>query len=70
MMLAENISLKQSRDISGYMETCSRCDNRKPTNDGIYLGRASWVCGKCWRGKAVQRRGAMAALAAEKRKAA
>lgn len=66
-MLEENIVLNKSRDISGYMETCSRCDGRKPTNDGVYLGQAKWVCGKCWRKKATRPTGAMAALAAEKR---
>jgi len=65
-----DITLPGMRDISGYMQTCTRCDGRKPTNDGVYLGKAQWVCGKCWRSKATRPTGAMAALAAEKRKAA
>lgn len=69
-MLVDNVSLQGSRDISGYMETCTRCESRKPTNDGVYLGKTKWVCGKCWRSKATRPTGAMAALAAEKRKAA
>jgi len=66
-MLTENLSLQGSRDISGYVATCSRCDVRKPTNDGVYLGKTKWVCGKCWRQKATRPTGAVAALAAEKR---
>lgn len=69
-MLQENISLEGSRDISGYMSDCSRCHARKPTNDGVYLGKTKWVCGKCWRSKATRPTGAMAALAAEKRRSA
>lgn len=69
MMLDQNIVLNGSRDISGYMATCNRCDGRKPTNDGVSLGSGRWICGKCWRQKATRPTGAMAALAAEKRKA-
>jgi hypothetical protein len=66
-MLTENINLNQSRDISGYSATCTRCDVRKPKDDGVYLGSTQWVCGKCWRLKATRPTGAMAALAAERR---
>jgi recombinational DNA repair protein (RecF pathway) len=66
-MLDENINLNKSRDISGYTQTCSRCDTSRPTDDGVYMGQGKWVCGKCWRKRATRPTGAMAALAAEKR---
>ena len=69
-MLTENITLDRSRDISGYSATCSRCDTYKPKDGGVQLSQTKWVCGKCWRLKATRPSGAMAALAAEKRKAA
>lgn len=70
MMLADHVTLNGSRDISGYMADCNRCNARKPTNDGVSLGSGKWVCGKCWRLKATRPTGAMAALAAEKRRKA
>jgi len=70
MMLSENLSLEGSRDISGYLQTCARCGSDKPTNDGIHLSQTKWVCGKCWRLKATRPNGAMAALAAEKKRKA
>lgn len=61
------ITLPGMRDINGRMAVCSRCDERKPIDDGVQLSQAKWVCGKCWRKKATRPTGAMAALSAEKR---
>ena len=67
-MLGEQIILPKSRDGGAYLRLCSRCKCEQPKTDGVEMG-AKWVCGKCWRSKATRPTGAMAALAAEKRRA-
>jgi hypothetical protein len=66
-MMENDITLRGMRDISGRMANCSRCSERRPTDGGVELGPARWVCGKCWRTKAARPLGALAALAAERR---
>lgn len=68
-MLSEHVVLEGSRDYDGKSRVCSRCDNARPTIDGVNLG-TRWVCGRCWRNKATRPQGAIASLAQEKRKAA
>jgi len=68
-MLDTQIVLKNSRDGGYFLRECSRCGSERQKTDGVELGSGKWVCGKCWRMKATRPSGAMAALAAEKRRA-
>jgi len=67
-MIENDITMPGMRDISGYSANCSRCEERRPIDDGVQISRSKWVCGKCWRLKATRPTGAMAALSAEGRR--
>lgn len=69
-MLDHHIVLENSRDGGAYLRLCSRCGCNRSKTDGVEMGQDKWLCGKCWRGKATRPTGAVAALAAEKRRQA
>lgn len=67
-MLDSHVILNNSRDGGAYLLSCTRCGSKRSKMDGVEMGAGKWLCGRCWRGKATRPDGAIAALAAERRK--
>jgi len=53
----KQLDLRKSPPNAHPFKLCAKCEERKPPEGGMDMGRGRWMCAECWNKRAIKRAG-------------